>query len=525
MVYRDFLRFTRAASARDIAELWSRRLAEAPEGHPIWMHVHVPYCPQLCTFCHCGRQLLTSDDQLDAWVERARREIAFFGPALRRARVRHQYFGGGTPNLLSPDQLDALLDALEAAFDHDPAGRRTLEVLPSAHQPGTLAVAARHGVRRLSCGVQTTAREVLDGVGRAPDLARLAEIMREAGALGLDDVNVDLAWGLRGDDEGRFYESLAEVFALDPTTVTVHMLAPTPKHAVFEGEAEERALYRRFRALPDGEGARRLAAAFPAYRWRKLPTVLVAARADYLAAGRFHTWQYSDMETVGVDSFGLGTYAQSHLLGRARYENVSPVSRFDPDERGYRLMTTTPAVDGAMDALAALARDGLCDLAAVAAGLGGGDLAPVAAVLDGLVAAGHLSRDGQTYARRGEGDALTLGPLAALFDLAAESARALNPLPSTRGAAAPRAADERLSLDVEGVRVEVALAWARPGGRYYAVVGGVGFTHGDASGAAPAALRRALGRVADALAAVVAGSPATLPEVRASLLRRLAAGG
>jgi len=513
-IFRGFLPSPRSATARDIRALWARRLEGAPAGHPIWLHVHVPYCPQICSFCHCGKLLLTSPAQLDDWLDRTSAELAFFAPAMAGARVRHMYLGGGTPNLLAPAQLDRLLTLLGSSFDFDPTGRRTLEMLPSAHRPGTLEVAARHGITRLSAGVQSTEAHLLDRVGRAPDFARLAEMMDEARRRGIEDVNVDLAWRLPGDTEELFFRSLASVLDLRPTTVSVHMLAPTPLSPVFRSPEEEAAVYGQFYRFAEGDPARRLAETHPDYVWRRLPTVMTLVRRDFLDAGHYRTWQYSDMETVTVDMFGLGRFALSHLLGAARYENLTRVGRFDPDEPGYRLTLTDGTVDGAMDAIAELVRDDVVDLAEVTARYGAPATRPVRAALDDLVARGHLWREEARYRRGPVGAALTLGPIGELLDVASSHAAPLNP-----GGAAPAPARKRVPLkqaveephlvvEVDGRGLKVFVEEARPAGNYYRVVGRFGFYYRDAAGLSGSALREALERVARGLEGAASASAA-----------------
>jgi len=522
-VYRGFFPSPRAATARDVRALWERRLEVAPAGHPLWMHVHVPYCPQICSFCHCGKLLLKDPSQLEDWLDRVRAEVEFFAPAMAGARVRHLYLGGGTPNVLAPAQLDRLLGLLAAHFDLDPDGRRTLEMLPSAYRAGTLEVAARRGITRLSAGVQSTESPLLDRVGRAPDFAPLARMMTEARGLGIEDINVDLAWRLPGDTEALFFRSLAAVLDLRPTTVSVHLLAPTPLNPVFGSPAEERDVYARFCGFADGEPARRLVATHPDYVWRRLPTVMTLARRDYVAADRYRTWQYSDMETVAVDMFGLGRFALSHLLGAARYENLTHVGRFDPDEPGYRLSLTDGVVDGAMDAFAELVRDDVVDTALLSARYGDEAVAPVRALLDSLVARGHLQREDTSYRRAPVGASLACGPVGELVELAETRAEPLNPggvAPAKSRKVSLQQAVERghVDVDVGGRALRVFVEAARPAGQYYRTVEGFGFYYRDDAGLPGPALHGALERVARALAGVSAASPAAACAKLRSLL-------
>ncbi|MEZ4394489.1 MAG: radical SAM protein [Polyangiales bacterium] len=526
--YRGFLPFARRASAREVRALWAERATRGPR--PVWMHVHVPYCPQICSFCHCGKLLLTQPAQLDAWLARAEDEARFFSPALRGAHVQNLYLGGGTPNLLSPKQLERLMVALRGAFDFAPEGRRTLEVLPSAYRDGTLAVAAAHGINRLSAGVQSSERALLDGVGRAPDLARLEVILREAAALGVDDVNVDLAWRLQGDTEARFFRSVADVLDLGPSTVSVHLLAPTAAHPVYASVADEREVYRQFRGFAEGEGARALARSHPEYVWRALPTVMTLARRDYVDAGRYFTWQYSDMETVEMDMFALGRFGLSHLLGAARYENASPVSEFNPDAPAYRVTRVDGATDGAMDALSHLIRDGRCEPETLRR-FYGDDVDELRAKLDALCAEGTLRREGEVYRTDRDPGSLGMGPLSALFSAAEQRARELNagddgpprliPMRDRR----PRAPAPSVTLDVGGAAMAVFVERVVPGRDYCRETRGLGMFYASDGGAPRSAVHDALERLRDALTAEAERGADDLQDLCARTTRALAQHG
>jgi coproporphyrinogen III oxidase-like Fe-S oxidoreductase len=517
--FRGFPPFRVPATARDVRALWERRLDGAPSDYPIWMHVHVPFCPQICSFCHCGKELLRRNSDLDAWLVRIRDEATYFADALRGTRIQYQYFGGGTPNLLSPAQLDDLLDLLEERFDHSTVERRTLEILPSAYRDGTLEVAARHGIRRLSCGVQSTDMRALHEVGRQPDFEMLAHIMERAQALGVNDVNIDLAWGMPGDTEEGLFRSLSAVLALEPTSVSIHLLIPTPKYSAFRSESEAREIYARFRALPEFPHDRSDSATLGRFLWYKLPTVVAVVGKDYVARGEYRTFQYSDMETVGMDMLGLGRYALSHLLGRARYENMTAVDRFDASEPGYRLAYVDGIVDGALDALADLLRDGTCDFASIERRYAPEGLEAVRSLLESLSAEGYLVRAGATYAGPGITSDL-FGPAGDFVDLALSRAVMLNP-----GAAVadrpqgPTAAS--FELEFAGTSVAIRLEKARPSQTYFATVGAFGISHERLEGPSPPGLVPTMERLTALLGEVVSERPRTLPELASELQRRL----
>jgi hypothetical protein len=473
------------------------------------MHVHVPYCPQICSFCHCGRRLLKHRDQLEEWLDRTLAEIDFFAREMKSTHVRHQYFGGGTPDLLSPDQLDRLLHRLEDRFDHTRAMRRTFEILPSNCTREVLEVAVGHGIRRISGGVQSVDGQVLAGVSRAPDLAPLRRIIADARVIGIADINIDLAWGLAGDSEAQLYTSLQAVLALEPESVSIHLLAPTPLHPVYASDDEEVELYERFLALPKR--------AFPGYVWKRLPTVMVLAREEYVEAGHYYSWMYSDMETLGCDLFALGRHGLSHIRGRARYENVSPVSGpFDPRQPAYRISRTDGTVDGAIDTLSDLLRDQVCDFTWIRELYGAESTLPVVAAMDKLVEDGALLSEAGVF-RDPRGPTLFLGELSSLLELARSQTRALNGAPE----ASPTASQTTVTvLPVGDGVLPIVVETADPTKDYYATIDGFGFYHEEPKGLERPELAASIVRITEDLEEIILGRALSEDQVRAELEQR-----
>jgi hypothetical protein len=225
------------------------------------------------------------------------------------------------------------------------------------------------------------------------------------------------------------------------------------------------------------------------------------------------------METVGVDMLGLGRYALSHLLGRARYENLTAVDRFEPSEPGYRLAYVDGVVDGALDALADLLRDGDCDFASIQRRYAPDRLEAVHSVLETLVGEGFLVRDRARYAGPGVTSEL-FGPAGDFADLAMSRAQALNP----GAAVAERPQNpmrESFVLDFAGTRVAIRVEKARPTETYFARAGSFGISHERLEGASPPGLVPTMERLAALLGQLVSERPRTLTELASELQRRL----
>src|SRR5882724_11223774 len=237
---RAFTPKTVRLTGREVREIWAKHFEDRGPGHPYWLYTHIPFCPQICSFCQCSTSLRKSDEQVAAYLDWIGGEIEFLAEASQRGLVHYQYVGGGTPNLLSEPQLERLLGTIEQHFHFTSTSRRTFEFLPSSLRPGTLPLVRAHGFNRLSCGVQSWSDRTLKAVNRSRlGLDELGRTIEQAYALGFDEMNVDLIFGIGGESPGDFREGLLELLARNPTTVTIHNIIPTVTNPVFSSVQEE----------------------------------------------------------------------------------------------------------------------------------------------------------------------------------------------------------------------------------------------------------------------------------------------
>jgi coproporphyrinogen III oxidase-like Fe-S oxidoreductase len=113
---RAFSPYRTRRSAREVRERWAALFDARGADHPYWMHVHIPFCPQSCSYCQCSRKLLSHEDELREYLAWLHDEIRYFAEVGQRGLVRFQYLGGGTPNMLSAEQLEALFAELNTGY-------------------------------------------------------------------------------------------------------------------------------------------------------------------------------------------------------------------------------------------------------------------------------------------------------------------------------------------------------------------------------------------------------------------------
>lgn len=189
------------------------------------LYVHVPFCVRKCGYCafHSGP---FSESEAERYVVLVLNELDCLGKALGRRTVETVYIGGGTPSLLTPAQIGAILDGAAARFDLEAGAEITLEANPeSALKTGFLAAVRALGVNRLSLGVQSLRDDLLATLGRSHDAARAHLAARAAREAGFANLSLDMIWGLPGQDVSAWLEDLAGITALAPEHVSCYGLS------------------------------------------------------------------------------------------------------------------------------------------------------------------------------------------------------------------------------------------------------------------------------------------------------------
>ena len=189
------------------------------------LYVHVPFCVRKCGYCafHSGP---FSAPEAERYVGLVLNELDCRAKALGRRTVETVYIGGGTPSLLTPAQIGAILEGAASRFDLEAGAEITLEANPeSALKTGFLAEVRTLGVNRLSLGVQSLRDDLLATLGRSHDAARARLAAQAAREAGFENLSLDMIWGLPGQDVSAWLADLAGIVALAPEHVSCYGLS------------------------------------------------------------------------------------------------------------------------------------------------------------------------------------------------------------------------------------------------------------------------------------------------------------
>ncbi|MFV1991181.1 MAG: oxygen-independent coproporphyrinogen III oxidase, partial [Acidimicrobiales bacterium] len=216
-------RFGPEAHARGLAEAATR------VGDPLSLYIHLPFCKHRCSFCACHVVVTSTQSVADAYLDRLVREAQGTAEQLAGRNLLQQYhWGGGTPTYYSPSALAELHGRILSHFELAPDAEVGIEVDPRVTTPEHLSTLRELGFNRLSMGVQDTDTDVQQLIGRYQTWEQTVDLYETARRLGFESINIDLIYGLPGQDERSFSQSLAQVAALRPDRLAVYSFALVP---------------------------------------------------------------------------------------------------------------------------------------------------------------------------------------------------------------------------------------------------------------------------------------------------------
>ena len=296
----------------------------------IALYIHIPFCETKCPYCDFNTYARI-EPLIPDYVAALRKEIALWGELLGHPEVRTVFLGGGTPSYLPAEDIGAILDSARTGFDMERAGEITLETNPGDLTPSKLQTYLDVGVDRLSIGVQSLDDRLLELLGRRHSAAQAVEAFRIATEAGLQNVSIDLMYGLPHQALDDWRTTLLDAMQLDPNHLSLYCLT------LEKGTPMEQRVGSGLLPAPDAD----------------LAADMYLLAEDELASRGYRHYEISNWARPGMESrhnltywrnlpfLGVGPGAHSYLGGR-RFSNLrSPrdyVRRLEP-------VTSPPASD------------------------------------------------------------------------------------------------------------------------------------------------------------------------------------
>lgn len=199
---------------------------------PCAVYIHIPFCVRKCAYCDFASFPGTDEAGRAAYVDALVEEIRAFGEKGKQP-CGSIFFGGGTPTLLSAEQLTEILDAVRQSFDVLPDAEITMEANPGTVNGRKLRVLRRAGVNRISLGAQSADDMLLLTLGRIHCWQDAVDAVLLARECGFEDVSLDLMYALPGQSMAQWRDTLEKAAALPIAHISCYSLIleeGTPLH-------------------------------------------------------------------------------------------------------------------------------------------------------------------------------------------------------------------------------------------------------------------------------------------------------
>jgi oxygen-independent coproporphyrinogen-3 oxidase len=190
------------------------------------IYLHIPFCKSRCSYCDFATDVFKNTETVERYVSALITEISNPKSEIRnpKSEIETIYFGGGTPSLLSPAQIEKILDEIYKNFSASAETEITMEMNPATMTLETVRAYRRLGVNRASFGAQTFDDTELKRLGRrhtAEDVRETIDLLRKAD---FDNVSFDLIAGLPRQTLKDWERNLTEALKLKPEHLSLYLL-------------------------------------------------------------------------------------------------------------------------------------------------------------------------------------------------------------------------------------------------------------------------------------------------------------
>ena len=217
--------FSQDVGCDDYAQ-WLSQLA-APQR--ISLYLHIPYCDRLCWFCACHTKQTLRYDPIRDYLDALGREIDTVGRLVAPGvKVSAVHLGGGSPTMLRPDDIIALMARLRSAFGFADDVEISVEMDPNDLDEARYDALAQIGLSRASLGVQDFDPKVQAAINRIQSFEQTKSVVDAVRRRGVRSVNCDLLYGLPYQTEEGLLRTVDQLLLLSPDRIALFGYAHVP---------------------------------------------------------------------------------------------------------------------------------------------------------------------------------------------------------------------------------------------------------------------------------------------------------
>lgn len=186
----------------------------------VGLYIHLPFCRKKCHYCdfacYAGQE-----KHMEAYLAALESELQRYPKDLA---ARTLYLGGGTPSLVSPAQLERLMQVIRSHVRLSEDAEQTMEVNPGTGGPDLWHAAKEQGINRISLGVQTLDESLLKSLGRDHSVQDVHDTLQAIRDAGISNISLDLIYGLPGQSMEAWESTIERALELQPSHFSVYGL-------------------------------------------------------------------------------------------------------------------------------------------------------------------------------------------------------------------------------------------------------------------------------------------------------------
>jgi oxygen-independent coproporphyrinogen-3 oxidase len=282
------------------------------------IYIHIPFCKQACHYCdfHFSTSLKYKDEMILAIIK----ELDIQKEYLANQTVETIYFGGGTPSLLSGDEVSVIIEAIQTRFKLSDFPEITLEANPDDLDLQKLRAFKNTLINRFSIGVQSFFDEDLKWMNRAHQANEAESAIKRAQDFGFENITIDLIYGFPLLSDQKWEENITKAIDFQIPHISSYGLTVEPKTALARFIQTEKQV-----PLDEGQNA---------HQFQMLMQTLASAGFDHYEISNFakpnHYSKHNTNYWKGVHYLGIGPSAHS-FNGKSRQWNLPNNAKYLAD--------------------------------------------------------------------------------------------------------------------------------------------------------------------------------------------------
>jgi putative oxygen-independent coproporphyrinogen III oxidase len=296
------------------------------EAPPLALYVHLPWCVRKCPYCDFNSHTAGNDAPRARYIKALLADLDIEAARAPDRPLISVFLGGGTPSLFPPADIATLIEGIRERFEFVENAEITMEANPGTVECGDPVGYKRAGINRLSIGAQSFNAQSLANLGRIHSVADISRAVEEAHGAGFTSINLDVMYGLPGQDQNAALDDLRAAAALLPSHVSWYQLTLEP-NTVFYSRPPA--------GLPDNDKSFDIQTAGQALLatlgYQQYEISAYARGDEFRSQHNLNYWSFGDYLAVGAGAHGK----ISTLQGISRYAKpANPLQYMQKLEEG-----------------------------------------------------------------------------------------------------------------------------------------------------------------------------------------------